>query len=321
MTNENGSRPRIGISACLLGDEVRFDGGHKRDPFLTDVLAPHVEWVRVCPEVEVGMGTPRETLRLTRAVDGPVRMVTTRTEIDHTDSMMRWSRQRLQELAREDLSGYVLKKDSPSCGMERVKVYTPGGMPEKNGRGIFADALLQRLPNLPVEEEGRLTDPRLRENFIERVFAYQRMRQFFSGRWTVGGLVAFHTSHKMTLLSHSTSRYQQLGQLVASAAQLSRDVVRAQYESEFMAAMALVATARRHTNVLMHMAGHLKKLIDPASKAELSECIDEYRRGLVPLVVPLTLIRHYVRVHQVNYLAGQTYLEPHPRELMLRNRV
>jgi uncharacterized protein YbgA (DUF1722 family)/uncharacterized protein YbbK (DUF523 family) len=321
MTGEIDGRPRIGISACLLGDEVRFDGGHKRDPFLTDVLAPHVEWVRVCPEVEVGMGTPRETLRLTRAEDGRVRMVTTRTGIDHTDSMARWSRVRLQELAGEELSGYVLKKDSPSCGMERVKVFTPGGMPEKNGRGIFADALLQRFPNLPVEEEGRLSDPRLRENFIERVFAYRRLRQFFSGRWTVGGLVAFHTSHKMTLLSHSTARYQQLGQLVASAAQLSRDALRAQYESEFMATMAIVATARRHTNVLMHMAGHVKKLIDAASKAELTGCIDEYRRGLVPLVVPLTLVRHYVRVHQVKYLAGQTYLEPHPRELMLRNRV
>jgi uncharacterized protein YbgA (DUF1722 family)/uncharacterized protein YbbK (DUF523 family) len=321
VTDENASRPRIGISACLLGDEVRFDGGHKRDPFLTDVLAPHVEWVRVCPEVEVGMGTPRETLRLTRLGDGAVRMVTTRTGIDHTDSMVRWSRRRLQELDREDLSGYVLKKDSPSCGMERVKVFTAGGMPGKNGRGLFADVLLQRFPNLPVEEEGRLSDPRLRENFIERVFAYQRMRQFFSGRWTVGGLVAFHTSHKMALLSHSTSRYQQLGQLVAAAVQLSRDALRAQYETEFMATMAIVATARRHTNVLMHMAGHLKKLIDAASKAELTGCIDEYRRGLVPLVVPLTLVRHYVRIHEVKYLAGQTYLEPHPRELMLRNRV
>ena len=321
MTPEDAGRPRIGISSCLLGEEVRFDGGHKRDVFLTDVLAPHVEWVRVCPEVEVGMGTPRETLRLTREGDGPVRMVTTRTGIDHTDSMTRWSVGRLQELAREELSGYVLKKDSPSCGMERVKVYTPGGMPQRNGRGIFADALLQRFPNLPVEEEGRLSDPHLRENFIERVFAYQRLREFFRGRWSVGRLVAFHTSHKMTLLSHSTARYQQLGQLVASAAQLPRDALRAQYVSEFMATMAIVATARRHTNVLMHMAGHLKKLIDADAKVELTSCIEEYRRGLVPLVVPLTLLRHYVRLHRVDYLAGQTYLEPHPRELMLRNRV
>jgi uncharacterized protein YbgA (DUF1722 family)/uncharacterized protein YbbK (DUF523 family) len=314
-------KPRIGISACLLGDEVRFDGGHKRDVFLTDVLGPHVEWVRVCPEVEVGMGTPRETLRLVREGDGAVRMITTRTAVDHTDAMMRWSRRRLQELAHEHLSGYVLKKDSPSCGMERVKVFAPSGTPQRNGRGLFADALLARFPNLPVEEEGRLSDPRLRENFIERVFAWQRLRRFFAGRWSVGGLVAFHTAHKMTLLSHSTARYQQLGQLVAAASRMPRETVRTEYEALFMSTMALVATTKRHTNVLMHMAGHLKQPLDAASKAELVACIDEYRRGLVPLVVPLTLLRHYVRLHQVAYLAGQTYLEPHPRELMLRNRV
>ena len=313
-------RPRIGISACLLGEEVRFDGGHKRDVFLTEVLAPHVEWVPVCPEVEVGMGTPRETLRLVRVQDGAVRMVTTRTGVDHTDSMQRWSRGRLRELAREDLSGYVLKKDSPSCGLERVKVFG-GAMPERKGRGIFADALVQQFPTLPVEEEGRLSDPRLRENFLERVFAFQRLRRFFSGRWTVGGLVAFHTAHKMALLSHSTTEYRKLGQLVSGAAGMPRDALRESYEARFMGTLALVATIRRHTNVLMHMAGHLKTHLDAGSKRELVACIDEYRRGLVPLVVPLTLLRHYVRVHAVSYLAGQTYLEPHPRELMLRNHV
>ena len=320
-TDTRVERPRIGISACLLGDEVRFDGGHKRDPFLTDVLGPHVEFVRVCPEVEVGMGTPRETLRLVRDGDGRVRMVTTRTGIDHTAGMTRWSRRRLEELAREDLSGYVLKKDSPSCGMERVKVFSTSAMPQRNGRGLFAAALLERFPNLPVEEEGRLSDPRLRENFIERVFAYRRLRRFFATRWSVGGLVAFHTAHKMALLSHSTAGYQRLGQLVASAAAMPRDSLRSEYEARFMATMAIVATTRRHTNVLMHMAGHLKKLLDPASKSELVSCIDDYRRGLVPLVVPVTLLRHHVRAHQVGYLLGQTYLEPHPRELMLRNRV
>lgn len=313
-------RPRIGISACLLGDEVRFDGGHKRDPFLTDVLGPHVEWVRVCPEVEVGMGTPRETLRLVRATDGGVRMLTTRTNIDYTDSMRDWARSRLHALASENLSGYVLKKDSPSCGMERVKVYG-GPVPERTGRGLFADALLSRFPNLPVEEEGRLSDPRLRENFIERVFAYQRLRGFFKGRWTTGGLVAFHTAHKMSLLSHSPVAYAALGRLVASASRLPRAELREPYEHDFMETMAVIATIRRHTNVLMHMAGHLKKRLDADSRAELASSIDEYRRGLVPLVVPLTLFRHYVRVHHVAYLAGQTYLEPHPRELMLRNRV
>ena len=314
-------KPRIGISSCLLGDEVRFDGGHKRDTFLTQVLAPHVEWVRVCPEVEVGMGTPRETLRLVQQGDGPLRMITTRTGIDHTEAMTAWSERRLDALAREELSGYVLKKDSPSCGMERVKVYAAEGMPHRSGRGLYAAALLARFPTLPVEEEGRLSDARLRENFIERVFARVRLRRLFAGRWTNGAVVAFHTAHKMSLLSHSTTAYQALGRLIAAVGRMPRPEFRERYEREFMEGMRPQATVRRHTNVLMHMAGHLKTLIDGASKAELLACIDEYRRGLVPLVVPVTLIRHYVRLHQVAYLAGQTYLDPHPRELMLRNHV
>jgi uncharacterized protein YbgA (DUF1722 family)/uncharacterized protein YbbK (DUF523 family) len=315
-----GTPIRIGISACLLGDEVRFDGGHKRDGFLADTLGPFVEWVRVCPEVEMGLGTPRETLRLTRGAEG-VRMLTTRTQIDHTEGMRRWARRRLGELAREDLSGYVLKKDSPSCGMERVKVYSGHGMPERSGRGVFAEALLDRFPHLPVEEEGRLSDPRLRENFIERVFAYRRLRDLFAGRWTPGALVAFHTAHKMALLSHSTTRYRELGRLVADARGLPREELRDRYAALFMETLSRVATPRRHTNVLQHMAGHLKNRLDADSKRELAEAIDEYRRGLTPLVVPLTLLRHYVRLFRIDYLAGQTYLEPHPRELMLRNRV
>jgi uncharacterized protein YbgA (DUF1722 family)/uncharacterized protein YbbK (DUF523 family) len=319
--HEPDDRPRLGISACLLGDQVRFDGGHKRDPFLTDILSPHVCWVRVCPEVEVGMGTPRETLRLQRRDDGAIRMVTTRTEIDHTDAMSAWARKRLIELERENLSGYVLKKNSPSCGMEKVKVFGASGRPQPNRRGIFAEALMRRFPNLPVEEEGRLSDPRLRENFIERVFAYQRVRRFFAGRWTVGGLVAFHTSHKMSLLSHSTAGYRELGRLVASAASMPRAALRADYESRFMQTLTLTATPRRHTNVLMHLAGHLKKRLDGQSRQELAATIDEYRRGLIPLVVPMTLLRHHAGQHDVAYLLGQTCLEPHPRELMLRNRV
>jgi uncharacterized protein YbgA (DUF1722 family) len=194
-------------------------------------------------------------------------------------------------------------------------------MPTRDGRGLFAEALLRRFPNLPVEEEGRLSDPRLRENFIERVFAYRRLKELFRGRWTTGQLVAFHTAHKMALLAHSTSSYTALGQLVAGAAGVPRQVLRTEYESLFMRTLAAVATPRRHANVLMHMAGHLKKRLDDASKQELLASINEYRRELVPLVVPLTLIRHYVRTFEVSYLASQTYLEPHPRELMLRNHV
>ena len=240
MDPETDDRPGLGISACLLGDQVRFDGGHKRDAFLTDILSPHVRWVRVCPEVEVGMGTPRETLRLERREDGAIRMVTTRTDIDHTDAMSAWARKRLIELEQQDLSGYVLKKDSPSCGMEGVKVFGRPGPPRRNGRGIFAEALLQRFPNLPVEEEGSLSDPRLRENFIERVFAYQRLQRFFAGRWTVDGLVRFHTSHKMSLLSHSTDGYRELGRLVASAATVPRAALRSRYESRFMQTLTVI---------------------------------------------------------------------------------
>jgi uncharacterized protein YbgA (DUF1722 family)/uncharacterized protein YbbK (DUF523 family) len=322
VTEPVAGRPpiRIGISACLLGDEVRFDGGHKRDRFLTDTLGPCVDWVRVCPEVELGLGTPRETLRLVK-VNDRLHLITTRTAVDHTDGMNRWAKRRVAELAAEDLCGYVLKKDSPSCGMERVKVYRAEVMPERTGRGLFATALLSRFPNLPVEEEGRLSDPRLRENFIERVFAYRRLKDLFAGTWSTGRLVSFHTTQKMSLLAHSTAAYQQLGRLVAAAGKMPRGELRDAYESLFMSTMARIATTTRHTNVLMHMAGHLKRLIAADSKRELGESIDEYRRGLVPLVVPLTLIRHHVRLHGVACLADQTYLEAHPRELMLRNHV
>jgi uncharacterized protein YbgA (DUF1722 family) len=250
-------------------------------------------------------------------------MVTTRTGIDHTDGMNTWSARRLDELAREepDLCGYILKKDSPSCGMERVKTYSAGGMPERNGRGLFATALMRRFPRLPVEEEGRLNDPRLRENFIERVFAYRRLKDLFQPGWSLGALVKFHTAHKMALLAHSTTRYNDLGRLVARGREMPKRDLRAEYEATFMSTLQIVATPRRHTNVLTHMMGHLKKQLDPESKHELLQSIEEYRAGFVPLVVPLTLLRHYVRLHRVEYLAGQTYLEPHPRELMLRNHV
>ena len=311
---------RIGISACLLGDQVRYDGGHKRDTFLTETLGPLVEWVKVCPEVEVGMGTPRESIRL---VDqgGALRLLTVKSGIDHTASMTAYSAQKARALEAEQLSGYVLKKDSPSCGMTRVKVYRDKEPGRRTGVGLFAQALMDRFPHLPVEEEGRLTDPRLRENFIERVFAYRRLRDLFESRWTVGALVAFHTAHKLVLLSHSTQAYTALGRLVAAAASAERATLRERYTSGFMDALSLVATPKRHTNVLQHMAGYFKKTLDAASRAELQAAIEDYRLGLVPLVVPITLIRHYVRVHQVAYLAGQAYLSPHPKELMLRNHV
>ena len=215
----------------------------------------------------------------------------------------------------------MLKKDSPSCGLQRVKVYDGHGMAARTGRGLFAAALVEKFPHLPVEEEGRLADPRLRENFVERVFAYWRLRGLFDARWTAGDLIRFHTADKLLLLAHAPGAYRDLGRLVARCAELPRRHVEQRYVESFMRALTQLATPRRHTNVLQHMAGYFKNRLDAASKRELTDTIADYRRGLVALVVPLTLLRHYVRVFEVAYLAGQTYLQPHPKELMLRNHV
>ena len=311
---------RIGISSCLLGQHVRFDGGHKRDAFLVDTFGTFVEWVPVCPEVELGLGTPRESLRLIRR-GADVRMVNTRSGRDISDQMRAWAQARADSLAADELAGYVLKKDSPSCGMERVKVYAESGMADKGGRGLFAEALMARFPRLPVEEEGRLSDPRLRDNFVERVFAYVRLRALFAARWGVGDLVRFHTAHKMALLAHSTDLYNEMGRLVARAKSVDRASLERRYRELFMDALAKIATARKHTNVLLHVAGHFKNLLDDDDRGELLSTIEDYRLGLIPLVVPITLIKHHVRVHRVEYLAGQVYLDPHPKELMLRNHV
>jgi uncharacterized protein YbgA (DUF1722 family)/uncharacterized protein YbbK (DUF523 family) len=317
----NNAPIRIGVSACLLGAEVRFDGGHKRNEFITATFGRFVEFVPICPEMELGLGVPRETLRLVKDDSGGVRMAGRQSGIDHTSAMRSWSDRRTASLAREDLSGYLLKKDSPSCGMEQVKVYGGAGQPSRDGRGLYAASLMRRYPHLPVEEEGRLNDPRLRENFIERVFAYRRLRTFFASRWTMGGLVRFHTAHKLQLLAHAPSAYAELGRFVANAKGMDRTEVRDHYESAFMATLARLATPARHANVLQHMAGYLRDHLDSASRQELAALIGDYRMGLVPLIAPITLIRHYVRRFTIKYLEGQVYLEPHPKELMLRNHV
>jgi uncharacterized protein YbgA (DUF1722 family)/uncharacterized protein YbbK (DUF523 family) len=311
---------RVGISTCLLGQEVRWDGGHKREAFLTEVLAPYFEWVPVCPEVEIGMGIPREPVQLVRA-GGALRMLGTRSRRDWTAPMREYAERRVRALERLDLCGYVLKKDSPSCGMERVKVRDAKGMAKRDGRGLFAEALLSANPALPVEEEGRLNDAVLRENWIERVFAYRRLRSLFEGRFSVGRLVAFHTAHKLQLLAHSTEAYRRLGRLVAGAKAMERAELRRRYQAGFMAALAERATRRRQVNVLQHCLGYFRDRLDPKTRAALAAQVADYQKGLVPLVVPVTMIRHYVDQLGIEYLAGQVYLEPHPKELMLRNHV
>ncbi len=311
---------RIGVSSCLLGRGVRFDGGHKRDAFLTDTFGRFVEWVPVCPEVELGLGVPRKTLHLERDVD-ELRLVENGTERDLTAAMRRFAARRSRELGELDLCGYVLKSRSPSCGMERVKVRDARGGPAPGGRGIFAAGLIEAFPELPVEEEGRLCDPVLRENWVERVFAYRRLRELFAGRWTPGHVVGFHTAHKLQLMAHSPEAYRALGRLVAGVRALPRPEFRERYARDFMAALSLRASRGRNANVLQHMAGYLREELDAADRAELSEAIHDYRQGLVPLVVPVTLVRHHARRQSVAYLLGQVYLEPHPKELMLRNHV
>jgi len=310
---------RLGVSACLLGEAVRYDGGHKRDPFLTEMLDPFVTWVPVCPEVEVGLGVPRDTLRLVGEPQAP-RLVVERTGADLTDPMQRFARSRVEALAALELDGYVLKRASPSCGLFRVRVHAASGPPRAAGRGLFATALLTRLPALPVEEEGRLTDPALRENFIERIFAMARWRSFAARRPRARDLVAFHAAQKLAVLAHSPAHYARLGRLVARAGGLGRATLD-EYARVLMEGLAVRATRGRHANVLQHLAGFFKTQLTSDERGELSEVIGDYRRGLVPLVVPLTLVRHHVRRLGITYLADQVYLTPHPKELLLRNHV
>ncbi len=311
---------RIGISACLLGEKVRFDGGHKHDRYITLTLGQYFEWVPVCPEVELGLGTPRETMRLEQG-DSEVRMIMPKSGRDLTTPMRAYARARVPQLEEENLSGYILKSDSPSCGLLRVRVYAATGMPSRTGRGLFAEALAKRFPLLPIEEEGRLCDPGLRENWVERVFAYRRLQELWAGRWTVRDLIQFHTAHKLTVLAHSPAAYKELGRLVAGAADVPRPELRRRYHEGLMRALSVLATRGRHANVLQHMAGYLKKQLDEDSRRELAGLIDDYRKGEVPLIVPLTLLKHHLRRYEVSYLSGQVYLNPHPKELALRNHV
>lgn len=317
---EAAQRVRLGVSSCLLGERVRFDGGHKRDAFLVDALGQFVEWMPVCPELESGMGTPREPVRLTR-VRGAIHLVSVKSGHDHSVSMQRYTLRKLDDIASARLCGFVLKKDSPSCGVDRVKVFHRGRVTAQSGRGVFAAALIDRCPELPVIDEGRLSDRAQRENFIERVFALARLRALFDRSWTIGQLVAFHGAHEMSLLAHSPGAYRTLGQLVGAGTSLSKTELRQRYSTLFMKALQPLATPRRHVNVLRHLMGHFSHSLDPGSKTELLALIDSYGKQQVPLIVPLTLLKHHIRRLGIPYLPEQVYLDPHPAELMLRNHV
>jgi uncharacterized protein YbgA (DUF1722 family)/uncharacterized protein YbbK (DUF523 family) len=312
---------RLGVSTCLLGERVRYDGGHKLDRFLVNTLGPFVEWVPVCPEFEIGLGVPRESLRLVGDPEAP-RLVAPKSGQDHTERMQTWARERLEELAAAKLHGFIFKKGSPSSGLFRVRVYDQNGMPQRVGTGIFPREVMNRFPLLPVEEEGRLHDMRLRENFIERVFIYYRWTRLLEEDPTPGGLVRFHTAHKLTLMAHSPSHYQEMGRLVAQAGSLPWEELMETYGRLLMEGLEVLGTPGKHTNVLQHLMGFLKDALAKEDKAELLGLIEDYRREFVPLIVPLTLLQHHLRRHPVpDWVHQQVYLHPYPKELMLRNHV
>ncbi len=303
-----------------MGENVRYDGGHKLDRFIRDTLGEYVDFVPVCPEVECGMPVPREAMRLVGNPESP-RLVTIRSQKDMTKQMLDWAAIRVRELESEGLCGYIFKQNSPSSGMERVKVYNEKGMPLKIGVGLFAKAFMDHFPLLPTEEEGRLHDPRLRENFIESIFALKRWREAKAEGSTLGKLVAFHTQNKLQLMSHSLVEYRAMGKLVAMGKELPVKDLYGQYEVLLLKALSLKCTVKKHTNVLQHMMGYFKKQLSPDEKQELLDVIFDYKNGMTPLIVPVTLFNHYVRKYDENYLKQQTYLNPHPTALKLRNHV
>jgi uncharacterized protein YbgA (DUF1722 family)/uncharacterized protein YbbK (DUF523 family) len=311
---------RIGISSCLLGESVRYDGGHKLDRFVRDTLGLYVDYVPVCPEVECGFGIPRESMHLEGDPRSP-RLVTSRTKKDVTGQMVTWAQNRVAELEGEDLCGFIFKSNSPSSGMERVKIFDDKGMPRKIGIGLFAGIFMNHFPLVPVEEEGRLHDPVLRESFIERIFTLKRWREMIGQGGKIGNLVDFHSRHKLLIMAHSPKHSTALGKLVAGAKAVLEEERYGQYQSMLMEALKLKATAKKNANVLQHLMGYFKKQLSADEKRELLEVLDHYQQGHFPLIVPITLINHYVRKYDQPYLKIQYYLNPHPLELQLRNHV
>jgi len=309
---------KIGVSSCLLGEKVRYDAGHKLDRYITDTLGRYFEWEPVCPEVEYGLPVPREPMHLVGDPDSP-RLKTIRTGIDHTEGMLKWAGKRLKELEKEELCGFIFKSRSPSSGIEGVKVYAPSGMPSRRGVGIFGGAFMQKFPATPVIDDGRLHDPSLRENFIERVFVYRRWQEFIKKSAYIKDLITFHTEHKLLILSHSPKHFSVLGQLVAKAKQYTREDLNAEYIILLMEGLRLIATVKKNVNVLQHIVGYFKNQISSDDRKELLEVIENYHKGYLPLIVPMVLVKHYVWKFDEPYLKEQYYLNPHPMELMLRN--
>lgn len=313
----NQQKIKIGVSACLLGQEVRFNGTHKKLPLLTDVLAPLFEYVTTCPEMGAGMGVPRMPIRLVGDVSSPRAVRVEAPDVDYTDALQGYASMRIPELG--DLCGYVFIKNSPSCGLHRVKVYDGKGMPKPEGRGLFAQALTKAYPLLPVEEDGRLHDPILRENFITRVYATHEWRQLCQRGLTAAGIIDFHSRFKYTLMAHAPGDYEALGQLLADAGKHDAREFGPRYFADMMRLLERKATRKTNTNVLMHLQGYLKKQLQSKEKASLSQVVEHYRQGIVPLIVPITLLKHYFSLYPDPYIGKQSFLHLYPEQLSLRN--
>ncbi len=306
----------IGISSCLLGHKVRFDSGHKNNSYINNTLSEYFDFIPFCPEVDIGLGIPRETIRLV-LLDDKVHCVGSKNpDLDVTDRLKDCAQE--QKSWQQNLSGYILKKDSPSCGMERVRLYK-GDMPDRVGVGIYAQKLMENFPDLPVEEEGRLGDAILRENFIQRVFIYARWQKLAAEGFSLQTLNRFHAQHKYIFMSHSQSMAKELGHWLAQAHGEAPSEVMPQYLTKMMTLLKLRASRKGHVNTLQHLQGYLKNAISADDKAELVEIIDQYRNGLLPLIVPITLLRHHFRRFPHDYITESYYMKPHPKELMLLN--
>jgi len=320
MPAQSTTPPKIAISACLMGAEVRYNGGHKTSRLCSHILSDYFDFVPVCPEVAIGLGIPREPIRLVGNPEHPQAVGTVNPENNVTRPLAEYARKMALELG--DICGYIFMQKSPSCGLERVKVYHANGAPVDGGsRGIYARTFCALHPDLPVEEEGRLNDPVLRENFLTRVFAYSAWQQLLQTGLTRRGLTDFNSRYKYLLMAHNPVQYKTLGNLLGNMGRTAPEVIGPRYFSELMAALKKCATRRTHTNVLQHLSGYLKQAISTEDKQEVQHVISQYRHGIVPLVVPLTLLKHYFRQHPDPYIAQQVYLQPHPENLSLRNAI
>lgn len=306
----------IGISSCLLGEEVRFDGGHKRDSYITGTLSKYFEFLPFCPEVAIGMSIPRPPIHLVKK-EGEIKCVGIKDPVsDYTEKLRDYAEK--EKLQQTELCGYILKKDSPSCGMERVKIFS-NNMPERKGTGIYAERMMSNHPLLPVEEEGRLGDPGLRENFIQRVYVLYRWKELIANGISAEALTGFHAQHKLIIMSRGD--YRELGQLLTNLKKDNLMDVAGEYIMQLMKILRKVTTRKQHVNVLQHIQGYLKKELSSDDKVELCEVIERYRHGEIPLIVPLTLLKHHFRKCPDPYIENSFYMSPYPQELQLINQL